>query len=448
MIAATVAFLVAALWTLQYTTRALRPRPSVSLLLFAALLLVHVAPMLIYLHVTGPDTFIYEAALAPVDAEPVKARVLWALTWMFVSLMVGAGFARLIAPRSWVRAQWAASRPAPRHVASVYRASSALRLVLWLVAASMLAVILIEDQPAKILNYFASGESELEKLLLRSEDGGTRFYVYNAFLYSVAPFLVMVLWCMRRAHPKDHELGALFACFFVLVVVGKLGTLSKAPPVIFLLQLALLYLLLKGKALSWWPLTKLLLLALALFAVMVKLTIPEIELSAVLQFLYYRVFDIPNEVVLEYFAAFPRVLRHGWEYGIFGPLSRSANELVLPNYSVVAELTRDSLDSTSNVMFVGDAWAEYAWPGVVFSSFAAGLLVRSIDLYSLRKGFTDESACLVAGCAFGVVTMLSTALSTALVTGGLILIPMASWLFARRSRRTRAAVASTLSRST
>ena len=67
MIAATVAFLVAALWTLQYTTRALRPRPSVSLLLFAALLLVHVAPMLIYLHVTGPDTFIYEAALAPVD---------------------------------------------------------------------------------------------------------------------------------------------------------------------------------------------------------------------------------------------------------------------------------------------------------------------------------------------------------------------------------------------
>ena len=433
MIVASVALLVVAFWTLHYTIRALRPRPSVSLLLFSGLLFVHVVPMFIYLHFTGPDTLIYEAALAPVDAPATKARVLWALAFMFMALGAGARCAGLVAPRSWRRGWRVASRRTTRQVTRIFRAPASLRLALWLIALGMFAVILVENQPSKIINYFLSGESELEKTLLRNDEGGTGFYLYNVFLYSIAPFIVMVLWCMHRASPSDRELQALFVCFFLLVMVGKLGTLSKAPPVIFFLQFTLLHFLIQDKVLSWRSVTILLLTTVALLVLIVKLSIPDIGLlEPVFRFLYYRIFDIPNEGLVEYFSAFPTSLPHGWEYGVFGPLVRPANVAVLPNYSAVAEITRSSLLSTSNVMFVGDAWADYAWPGVVVTSFTAGLLVRMVDFYSLRNGFTHEWACLLVGCAFSVFTMLSTAFSTALVTGGLLLIPFVSSLFVRR----------------
>ena len=426
MIAATVAFLVAALVALRYASHVLRPRPSISLLLFGSLLVVHVVPMLIYLHWTGPDTLIYEAALGSVDAEVVKARILWAMACMFLSLVAGAEFAHLVAPSRWRRAQRAASRQVSRRLSSIYKANGLVRRILWITAAAMLVVILSEGQPGKIYNYFASGESEIEKILLRSTDGGTNIYIYNVLLYSVSTFLTMVLWCAHRANPGDPELRALMWVYFVLIFVGKLGTLSKAPPVIFLLQLALLSLLLKGKTFNWLSLASLLILAVAMFALIVRLTIPDIEIPNIFNFLYYRIFDIPNESLIEYFSAFPNALHHGWEYGIFGSLSRSANEVVLQNYFAVAEITRGSLLSSSNVLFVGDAWADYEWPGIIVTSTFAGFLVRMIDIYSLRRGFTDEWACLIASCAFGVFTMLSTAFSTALITGGLLLIPVIS----------------------
>lgn len=435
MIAATIAFIAAALFALRYTQREFVPRPSISFILFGSLLLIHGIPMLVYLHLTGPTTFIYEAALEPVDAEAVKVRMLWALACMFVSLVIGAELARLIVPRSWRRAQLSVARSSQRSLATVYRATSLMRIALWLVAVAMLSLILIEGQPAKIVNYFVSGETELDKILLRHEAGGSQFYLYNVFLSSLAPFIVIMLWCMHRADPKDRQLYALLVCFFTLVLVGKLGSLSKAPPVIFLLQLAVLSFLLKNEPLSFWPLTRLLLLAVALFSVTVWLTIPGIELGAIFSFLYYRVFDIPNESILEYFSAFPHTLRFGWEYGLFGPLGRSVQEVILPNYSAVAEITRESLVSTSNVVFIGDAWAEYEWLGIFVTSLMAGMLTRLIDLYSLRNGRTEEWACLIAGCSLGIFTMLSTAFSTALVTGGLALIPLLSWLFLRRRRK-------------
>jgi hypothetical protein len=175
-----------------------------------------------------------------------------------------------------------------------------------------------------------------------------------------------------------------------------------------------------------------LIFALLLLTIIVKLTIPDIELTAVYRFLYYRIFDIPNESLLEFFTAFPDSLKHGWEYGIFGSASRPLSDIPLPNYFAVSELTRGDATSSSNVMFVGDAWAEYEWGGVIVTSFLAGFMLRTIDLYAFRRGRSDEWASINAACAFGVFTMLSTAFSTSLITGGLLLIPFTSAFFIRR----------------
>ena len=131
------------------------------------------------------------------------------------------------------------------------------------------------------------------------------------------------------------------------------------------------------------------------------------------------------------------LLPHGWGAGIIPSLFHAGTSEWIPTYSAVAEVTRDSLESTSNVLFIGDAWAEFAWAGVAVFSIIAGFTIRSIDIYAFRRGHSDESACLVAGCVFGIFTMLSTALNTAMVTGGLALLPLLSVLLCRRRRRHR-----------
>lgn len=437
MTVATIAFVLAVVLCAWYAKHRIGVRLNLTFLLLSILILVHGVPMLIYLHLTGPDTFIFEAALKSVDREVVQARVLLALALMFVCLVAGSELARLLFWRTHQRGQQALRLQGARPAVQSYDLAGLPRAWLWLLVIAMSLVSVIESQPTKVIEYFMSGGSEIEKLLLRREEGGTQFYLYNVVLYSVAPFLVMVAHRADRSRRGAGALGALAIALFAVVLLGKFATLSKAPPVIFLLQLLLLRMVVQRRSLNVVSVAKLVCAALALFSVVVSLTIPDLDLASVFVFLYYRVFDIPNESLIEYFSAIPAALPHGRGAGIFPLLFHSGMSEWIPTYSAVAEVTRDSLDSTSNVLFIGDAWAEFAWAGVAVFSVIAGFTVRSIDVYAFRRGHSDESACLVAGCAFGIFTMLSTALNTAMVTGGLALLPLLSVLLSRRRRRRR-----------
>src|SRR6267143_3891912 len=90
MTIATGGFVLAAVFAAWYVRRYVGFRLSVTFLLFAALILVHGIPLLIYLNITGPDTFVYEAALAPVDRDAIQAKLLWALALMFVFVIMGS----------------------------------------------------------------------------------------------------------------------------------------------------------------------------------------------------------------------------------------------------------------------------------------------------------------------------------------------------------------------
>ena len=440
MTIATIAFVLALMLCAWYVKYGVGMRPSVTLLLLSILILVHGAPMLIYLHVTGPDTFIFEAALKSVDRETIQARVLWALALLFVCLVAGSETSRHLFWRTHRQGERALRAQGAGPAVRSYRLSGISGRLLWMLFIGMALVSIVESQPTKVFSYFMSGGSEIEKLLLRREEGGTQFYLYNVVLYSVAPFLVMVAHRSRWGPRRRSVAGAtapLALALFAAVILGKFATLSKAPPVIFLLQLLLLRMVVQRRSVSVLSVAKLVTAGLALFAVVVSMTIPDLDLYSVFGFLYYRVFDIPNESLIEYFSAIPASLPHGWGAGLLPSLFHNDSSEWIPTYSAVAEVTRDSLDSTSNVLFIGDAWAEFAWVGVVLFSLLAGFIVRSIDIYAFRHGHSDESACLVAGCAFGVFTMLSTALNTAMITGGLALLPLASLLLSRNYGRSK-----------
>ena len=78
----------------------------------------------------------------------------------------------------------------------------------------------------------------------------------------------------------------------------------------------------------------------------------------------------------------------------------------------------------------------FSWLGVLVTPIAAGFATRGIDIELIvRRG---KSAGAVAGLVpgqCGVVIAMTTAFQTALITGGLLLVlPLASWIGARRRR--------------
>jgi hypothetical protein len=198
------------------------------------------------------------------------------------------------------------------------------------------------------------------------------------------------------------------------------------------LQFVLLYMVLTGKTFSMRTVITAVVITVGLFAAIIKITFPKLEVTTVMSFVYYRLLEIPNEVLLEYFAAIPASLPYEWGAGLFGFLRGDNGAASVPTYYAVAALTRGTLESSSNAMFIADAWAQFSWWGVALFSFLAGAIVRSIDLYAFGRGFTDETAVIIASCSYGVLILLVTSFTTALITGGLALIPMMSFLLSGR----------------
>ncbi len=405
------------------------------------LCLIHGLPVPIYLLFNGPDTFIFEVALSNVDRATTMAQLPIALTAMFFSLVLGIEIARFLLgglPRhpSLIRERHIFSKRMGR----VVHIDGTGKIILLIITLGMGLVSVIDNQIGKTWSYFSSGESELGKILLRVEEGGTPYYLYNVTLSAIAPFLVMITFCAARNSRRDTLLAPLALCLFLLVLLGKFGTLSKAPPIIFLLQLLLLFLLLRRTISNVTSVIQLGVSAFFLFGMIVSATIPDLDLQSVFFFLYYRIFDIPNESLIEYFAAIPSSLSHTHGGGIFTFLRENGKNDYIPMMSAVAELSRGNQISTSNALFIGDAWAEFGWLGVFGFSFMAGFIIRAYDRYAFRKGNTDEAACLVAGGAYGIFTLLATALNTALVTGGLLIIPVLAYALIKAppKRRTHA----------
>jgi hypothetical protein len=392
---------------------------------------VHGVPLLVYLYITGPNTFIYEKALQFVNPDCIKTILLIAISLMYVFLIFGCEIANLSFPRWKRRADFSGLSSLQLPLLRIVEITVLQKIILWMILLSMLVVSLEQGHLSNVVNFYQFEGSEIEKTIFRRDFGGTPYYFYNVILYSVAPFLVMVSYCSDVGH-KNSKFPSIFtiALFFV-VLLGKTATLSKAPPVIFILQLLFFRVMMNNSIMNIKIFIAFWFSGGVLFFIITRFTFPNLNVFDSLKFLYYRTFDIPNEVLLEYFAAIPSAIPHSWGHSIFDLFSGRHTQGDIQAYYAVAEVTRNSLLSTSNSMFVGDAWAQFSWLGVCFFSFVAGFCVRFIDLYGRRRGHTDMYACLVAGCAFGIFTILSTAFTTGLVTGGLALIPLISTLFVR-----------------
>ena len=429
-----VAAMVAALWLLRGRIGFNLTLTSV---LLSFLLLFHGPAYLFYTRSYGPDTDFFDVIVSAAHGADVLPTLDVALGLGFLCVCAGVLFVDLATRTSaaaWRRRlfDWGA------HPVAVPPATRSILLM----SAGALAVFLlvpfiaIDSQLPKVFDYFTSDLSEFDKIALRREGGGSSFYLYNLALGNVIPFVAFGLLAMALAGVRRTRYGAIG--FVALVVIGKAATLSKAPLAVFVLQCAIVWLLLRRITLSWRAVALLGTFAFALFLAMTWIANPSgDEILVILEFLFYRVFMIVNESLLEYFAAIPHVIPHSWGTQASWLAALFQVEPKLPTYFLVGEVHRGVLGSTTTVMFMGDAWADFAWLGVVFFSFFAGVVVRWTDIQLVaRRGKTIASIAGLSLGHFGLFIALSTSLPTAMLTGGLILVvPLVVITSARLPRR-------------
>ena len=419
---------------------------SLTSVLIALLLLFHGPAYLYYTLSYGPDTEFFEVIVSAAKGQEVlpALNVALALTFVFVCLgVVFADFASGLGRKRWQRSvrAWALSAIAPRpwEIRRIGVACSCLAVGL------MLPFILIDGQVPKVLNYFTSDLGEFEKIALRRDGGGSTFYLYNLLLSNVMPFAAFCALGLLFAKVGISRTQAIG--FILLVAFGKAATLSKAPLAVFTLQCAIAWLMLHRLTLSWKTVVGISTLATALFVVMSWVANPTAdELLLVLEFLFYRVFMIVNEGLLEYFAAIPYVIDHSWGTQSSWIAALFQSEPRLPTYWLVGAVHRGELGSTTTVMFMGDAWADFAWAGVVVTAFVVGALIRWIDIQIIvKRGKTVASVAGLALGHYGLFIAFSTSFQTALVTGGLALIvPLVHFVSDRRVRRVRNSLPATV----
>lgn len=409
---------------------------SLASVLLSLMILFHGPAYLYYTRIYGPDTDFFDTILSAAKGRDPLPTLDLALGLTFTFVCFGILFANLtlqVNTRQWQRALaiWAATRVKAR-------AREKQRIVtagILLTVALMLPFILIDNQLPKVINYFTSDLNELGKIALRREGGGSEFYLYNLLLANLLPFLA---FCMIGLLVAKVKLSWIQAWGFVtLVAIGKAATLSKAPLAVFMLQCAIVWLMLHRLTLSWRAMAGLLLFSTLLFGAMSWVANPASDdFLLVLDFLFYRVFMIVNEGLVEYFAAIPYVIDHSWGTqsswvaGLFQTAPR------LPTFWLVGEVHRGEIGSTTTVMFLGDAWADFAWAGVIVTAFIIGGFARWIDIQLIvRRGKSVVSAAGLALGHFGIFIALSTSFQTALVTGGLaFIVPFVSFLSHRQAR--------------
>ena len=239
---------------------------------------------------------------------------------------------------------------------------------------------------------------------------------------------MFVIWGLL-AGGLNKSWPLLLAAFllFIATLIGKLDTLSKAPPGFFLIQLMVAALLTFTNRITWRSaLVGACLITLVLYAT-TRLIMVFPEGTEVLRVVFSRVFEAENQSLLENFATFPSMHPHMWGANI-RPIAVLLGQPLIPGYSIVAHTWYGTYDVTSPSLFIADAWADFSYAGVIVFSLIGGAVCRSIDAVFLVHGKTVVGVAVLGATFMGVFTLLVTALNTALLSGGLLMGPILAGL--------------------
>jgi hypothetical protein len=379
-----------------------------------------------------PSTFPAIAARVG-DLAPVITDINFALTLMYLGIVAGIEAANRAFPSRASVADSAISSWNKKEIAHERRANNILLCTISACFLVMLLYSLKENHLGTIEQFFSIATDNGARNLFRAEHGGSASYTYRLILSAFAPMLI--IWGLLSGILEKSKLLVLSAVLLLLVtLLGKVETLSKAPPAFFLLQLMLAALLVFTNRVSWRVVLFGSIAVLAVIYVAVRMLIISPEISP-LALTYSRIFDVETETLVENFAVFPRLHPFMWGTNL-RPVAALIGVPYTPSFSIVGYTWYQDHNITSPTLFIADAWADFSYSGVLIFSAAAGAICRGIDITILAEGKSAVTIAVLGATLCGVLTLITTSLNIALVTGGLLIAPLLAGLLVTVSRRT------------
>jgi hypothetical protein len=364
------------------------------------------------------------------DLNAVIIAMNLSVTLMYTGLIVGIEAVNRFAPAQTAAALvalrgWDAQRlqdELPEH--------RALLLAIVALLLFMVYVSISEHHVETIHDFFAIKADDSARNLFRAQFSGSANYVYRVVLGAVAPMLViwgLLAGWLRRSWPLLVSTTLLL----LATMLGKMEYLSKAPQAFFLIQLLLAALLMWTNRLSG----KTVLVGGTVVATLIYATTRLIVSGdySIFEIAYARVFEVENETLLQNFAVFPHLHPFMWGANI-RPVAMLAGIPYVPSFKLVAMIWTGDPNVTAPTLFIADAWADFAYAGVLVYSVIAGAICRAIDITFLVRGKSVVGIAVLGATFWGVLTLITTALNIALFSGGLLLAPLVTAILMVTSR--------------
>ncbi len=368
----------------------------------------------------GAGNLIYFAGARDIDPD-VRNTVTLCLILMWFGLVGGIELARLTLPKwsaaarqslwSWRSMQLVDDRRGNQLLAAV---GIVMALVVW-------GVFFYTGKPGQIHTFFSLDLSS-EKRDFRAEFAGGGDYLYQLLIASVAPFVSFLLLAKGLAG-KDRYLLPIGLLMCGAALAGKLGTFQKVPWLVYLLQLMVVFQARRRLEFGAVRATVFVVVLLAGTTVAAFIAFPNLDSTSILEWLGYRFFEVNNEVIYQTMYVYPRFLPHTWglNIGLVHALFGSG-DLLSAHSRVATFFGADG--ATFDSFFIGDAWVDFSYGGVLLMSIIVGYVVKSLDLFVLRLGKRPLAIALLGSNMYGLFEIQVTSAFTAFLTGGLLLIPL------------------------
>jgi hypothetical protein len=366
------------------------------------------------------------------DLSPVVTAMNFSISLMFLGIIAGIEAVDRLMPK---RAATMMTALTNWNAQALHDEVGGHRTLLIVIVAALLIMSffsITENHVATIWKFLSIKDDNFARDAFRLHYGGSPNYFYRLILGAVAPMLV--IWGLIAGWSgKSWSLLLATLLLFIVTMIGKADTLSKAPAAFFLIQLMVAVLLTITNRVTWRStLGAVCGVALVLYAV-TRLVMIFPEGTEIFKVVYFRVFEATNQALLENFATFPFVHPYMWGTNI-RPVAILMGLPYLPAFSIVAHTWYGTYDVTSNALFIADAWADFSYLGVTVFGLIAGAVCRSIDVTFLANGKTVVGVAVLGAAFFGIFTLLVTSLNAALFSGGLLLAPILAGLLVTASR--------------
>jgi len=260
---------------------------------------------------------------------------------------------------------------------------------------------------------------------LRAESGVNGWIsVFYAYVTTAIGRIVGFVYLGYAVTRKKTGHSILAFLYLLLLLVSQLANLSKTGFVLLLLQIVILLLLIYKVKFNF---LKMIFGAIILLIILIPIFIYSTDsgnVSVALKTISYRVFEEPNRVLAMYIENWPDKISHKWGMNI-----RLIHQLfeTAPFYSSDVILGGKKLGSTFNAIFLGDAWVDFSYMGIVIESFFIGAYLAVIDFWVFRKNNIMTKA-MFAGLLLSMFSLSSIALLATMVTFGLVSIPVMVYL--------------------